>query len=33
VVVDLGKSEIFIGQVAKDLQSFLRGGPLVMDIF
>jgi hypothetical protein len=32
-VVDLRKSEILIGQVTEDLQSFLRGCPLMVDVF
>jgi hypothetical protein len=33
VVVDLRKSEILVGQVAEDLQSFLCCHPLVVDVF
>jgi len=33
VVIDLRKSEILIGQVSEDFQSFFRGRPLVMNIF
>jgi hypothetical protein len=29
----LRKSEVLIRQVAEDLQSFLRGRPLLVDVF
>jgi hypothetical protein len=33
VVVNLHKSKVLIGQVTEDLQPFLGGRPLVVDIF